>query len=94
MNKLGVEVSDLVAPAGRKSGRGAGKGKAAAKPGKRAKAAGTSKRHSVAPKYRDPASGTTWSGRGRTPVWLNNYLAQGKAKEEFLIAAETEGAQG
>lgn len=24
----------------------------------------------VAAKYRDPASGATWSGRGRTPGWL------------------------
>lgn len=24
----------------------------------------------VAPKYRDPATGKTWSGRGRAPLWL------------------------
>jgi DNA-binding protein H-NS len=34
----------------------------------------------VAPKYRDPISGATWSGRGRSPAWL-----QGRNKEEFLI---------
>lgn len=24
----------------------------------------------VAPKYRDPKTGTTWTGRGRTPHWM------------------------
>lgn len=34
----------------------------------------------VAGKYRDPASGATWSGRGRTPKWM-----VGKDKKKFLI---------
>ena len=25
----------------------------------------------VSPKYRDPQSGATWSGRGKTPRWIN-----------------------
>jgi DNA-binding protein H-NS len=25
----------------------------------------------VAAKYRDPLSGATWSGRGKTPKWIN-----------------------
>jgi len=25
----------------------------------------------IAAKYRDPASGATWSGRGKTPRWIN-----------------------
>ena len=25
----------------------------------------------VSPKYRDPATGATWSGRGKTPRWIN-----------------------
>jgi len=25
----------------------------------------------VSPKYRDPQSGATWSGRGKTPKWIN-----------------------
>jgi DNA-binding protein H-NS len=25
----------------------------------------------VVAKYRDPASGATWSGRGKTPKWIN-----------------------
>jgi len=25
----------------------------------------------VAPKYRDPDTGTTWTGRGRSPAWFD-----------------------
>ncbi|MGU7783644.1 H-NS histone family protein [Burkholderia sp. PU8-34] len=31
------------------------------------------------PKYRNPKTGETWSGRGRAPVWL------GKNRARFLI---------
>lgn len=34
----------------------------------------------VAPKYRDDATGTTWSGRGKEPKWL-----AGKDRNKFLI---------
>jgi DNA-binding protein H-NS len=43
-----------------------------------AKVAKTSK---VAAKYRDPATGKEWSGRGLAPKWL-----QGKDKSQYLIA--------
>ncbi|MGE8454289.1 MAG: H-NS family nucleoid-associated regulatory protein [Pseudomonadales bacterium] len=33
-----------------------------------------------APKYRDPATGATWTGRGKPPNWIN-----GKVRESFLI---------
>ena len=39
----------------------------------------------VAPKYRDPASGNTWTGRGKTPNWLAAKLAAGKTKEDFAV---------
>lgn len=35
----------------------------------------------VPPKYRDPKTGATWSGRGRAPAWL------GKNRNRFLIEA-------
>ncbi|WP_431821529.1 H-NS family nucleoid-associated regulatory protein [Burkholderia sp. F1] len=38
------------------------------------------KRGPVPPKYRDPQSGATWSGRGREPLWIN-----GQSREQFLI---------
>lgn len=34
----------------------------------------------VAPKYRDPNSGSTWSGRGKPPKWI-----AGQDRDQFLI---------
>lgn len=42
---------------------------------KAAKAKGT-----VAPQFKNPESGETWTGRGRSPRWL-----EGKDKEAFRI---------
>ena len=42
----------------------------------------------VAPKvamYRNPATGQTYSGRGRKPDWLKQAKDQGKSEEDFLI---------
>lgn len=37
-------------------------------------------------KYQDPANPKQgWSGQGRTPGWLLNYIEQGKKLEDFLI---------
>lgn len=33
----------------------------------------------VAPRYRDPATGATWSGRGKKPAWVVAALAEGRA---------------
>jgi DNA-binding protein H-NS len=37
-------------------------------------------RAGVAPKYRDPESGSTWSGRGKPPKWI-----AGQERDNFLI---------
>jgi DNA-binding protein H-NS len=39
----------------------------------------------VAAKYRDPASGSTWSGRGLKPKWLAASLESGKTLADFAI---------
>lgn len=36
-----------------------------------------------APKYRDPDTGATWTGRGKPPNWIN-----GKDRAPFLIATQ------
>lgn len=36
-------------------------------------------------KYRNPATGETWSGKGRKPAWLVQALAQGKSLDDFAI---------
>lgn len=42
-------------------------------------------KQTVAPKYRDPATGKTWTGRGRTPRWLTAAEEQGQHRDTFLI---------
>ncbi len=53
---------------------------------RRGRPAGTASAHSekapLPPKYMDPKTGKTWSGRGRAPAWL------GKRPERFLIPQE------
>ncbi len=39
----------------------------------------------VAPKYRDPISGQTWTGRGLKPKWLSAAIEAGKAPGDFAI---------
>lgn len=40
----------------------------------------------VAMKYRDPKNASNeWSGRGRSPKWIQAYEAAGKKKDDFLI---------
>lgn len=44
------------------------------------KAKNTKVREPVAVKYKDPETGSTWTGRGRAPLWLT-----GKDKNDYLI---------
>jgi hypothetical protein len=37
-------------------------------------------------RYRDPLTGSTWSGRGLKPTWLRVELANGRTLAEFDIA--------
>ena len=39
----------------------------------------------VAVKYRNTATGDTWSGRGLQPKWLKAALAAGRKVEEFAV---------
>ena len=38
----------------------------------------------VAPKYRDPATGATWTGRGKPPLWI-----AGQDRLNFLIEGQS-----
>lgn len=42
------------------------------------------RRRPAAIKYRDKA-GNTWTGRGRTPRWLQAHLDSGKRVEDFQV---------
>lgn len=52
---------------------------------KAAKPKGPAAGGKVAPKYRDTATGATWTGRGLKPKWLVAALAEGKKIEDFAI---------
>jgi DNA-binding protein H-NS len=48
--------------------------------------AGRSRKGGKVPaKYRDPATGTTWSGRGLQPKWLKAALASGGKLSDFAL---------
>jgi len=53
--------------------------------GRRAAAAPKKAPTKVAAKYRNPATGDTWSGRGLKPKWLTAALAGGAALADFTI---------
>jgi DNA-binding protein H-NS len=78
MAENGLTVADLVAGEGRK---------AKGRPPKSADGRSANAGKPVAAKYRNTATGETWSGRGLKPKWLSAALAGGAKIEDFLIAA-------
>lgn len=50
-------------------------------PGRGPKSSASKSVSKVAAKYRDPASGQTWTGRGKAPKWI-----EGQDRTPFLIA--------
>jgi DNA-binding protein H-NS len=41
--------------------------------------------HEVKPKYRDPKTNETWSGRGRMATWLKRKQDAGEDINEYLV---------
>jgi hypothetical protein len=41
--------------------------------------------HEVKPKYRDPKTGDTWSGRGRMATWLKRKQDAGEDVEQYRV---------
>ena len=50
-------------------------------PGRASKGSNAKSASKVAAKYRDPATGQTWTGRGKAPKWI-----EGRDRTPFLIA--------
>ena len=50
--------------------------------GKKSSLASDSK---VAPKYRNPVTGDTWTGRGLKPKWVQAAIANGKTMDDLKI---------
>jgi DNA-binding protein H-NS len=47
----------------------------------------------VLPKYRNPQTSETWSGRGKRPLWLVAAMKSGRKIEEFRIGDGPKGRQ-
>lgn len=82
MREYDITPEEIAAAYSTKPGRG-GKRKAAGSP---AGADSATAKRSVAPKYRHPKTGETWSGRGKAPRWLMAAEADGASRESFLIS--------
>lgn len=88
MQKHGLTVADIEGFVAKRRGRkpGATQAKAAAK------AAGAAVHH-VAPKYADPKTGATWSGRGLAPLWIRDVKDRSKFLIEAGATSKTAGAK-
>jgi DNA-binding protein H-NS len=88
MARYGLTLADL-APKRRSAGATTAPAAEPAAPARRASRKGQPL-GKVAPKYRDPETGRTWSGRGLQPRWLSAALAAGRPIDAFRIAAPQE----
>lgn len=72
MREVGITMQELNDHAAAKVG--AAKSRRAAQPARKAHAPRKRPRHASAvgvPKFRDPETGRTWTGRGRRPEWID-----------------------
>ena len=75
MAQYGISYEELRGASAYGSDEGViGSSARAVRPGKR-----------VPPKYRNPKTGETWSGRGRTARWIAEAEREGKSRDKFLI---------
>lgn len=75
MAEYGLTVEDL----------GALPAAAPGSPPRKARKAAKASGQKLPPKFRDPQTGQTWSGRGLKPRWLQAALAEGRRIEDFRI---------
>lgn len=86
LSDLSVAGADKIAHSDskiRKAKKVTGNAKVGRKTKKEAK--GADGRSKVQAKYRDPATGAEWTGRGHAPTWMTEYEKNGRNRTEFLI---------
>ena len=79
MHKHGLTVADIEGFVAKRRGRKPG----VTQPKSAAAKASRAAVHHIAPKYADPKTGATWSGRGLAPLWIRDV----KDRSKFLIEA-------
>ena len=50
--------------------------------------AAASRRAKGTPKYQDPNSAATWTGKGKPPLWMKAHLDAGGDKDDLLIPSQ------
>jgi DNA-binding protein H-NS len=83
IQKHGVTQAELIAALAKRGSKAPRKTKAA-----RSATKTSDKRAKVAPKYRNPSDANqTWTGRGRTPVWVQALKDAGTLNTALIAAA-------
>jgi DNA-binding protein H-NS len=82
MHRHGLSLADIESFVGKRRGR-----KPSLKTANGAAKSARGNTRPVAPKYADPKSGATWSGRGRAPAWIKDV----KDRSLFLINGSAGG---
>lgn len=83
MKQFGIVASDLQGASTKKGAKAQ-----AEKIRKPRKTGGSSKLkgRKVEAKYRHPDSGQTWTGRGRQPTWVSDFLNTGRTLDQLKIS--------
>lgn len=87
MRELNISPEDIADAFGQRPGAGRSQHTSPAKSAAKSKAGKL-----VPPKYKNPQTGETWTGRGRTPRWLSELEADGASRDDFLIEQEGKDA--
>ena len=82
--KSGIDLAELAGSSKRVTKKAAAPAAKVSATRKKKKVA--AKRGKVAPKYRNPEdSKATWTGRGKQPIWVRDYLENGGTLESITI---------
>ena len=82
MSAFGLTIEHLAESGSARRARKKAVGSTKASGAKKSRGAAGAKKGSKPPKYRDLATGLTWTGVGRAPAWIANA----RNRDDFLIA--------